>query len=560
MKIGRAIYDAGATRNAVVEALAERDRALGWHKYSGNRDGGHKEYERIYKKLDAEGRNNVTPLRLSGGSAGAIDVIDVNPNRLPASATFPVHAMPKHCRDLIREASEAIGCAPEMIALPMLAVLSAAIGNSRRLQVKGGWEEGACIYAAVIAEPGEKKTPAQVVATEPARRIQTSLKRAYQEQLEVYEGELRQHEVAKAKAKKEGEAAEAPPKKPTFRRTVVGDITTEALAVILEENPRGVLMNRDELAGWVRGMDQYKAGGKGSDRQFWLSVHTNQDTHIDRKSQEPIHLTKPFSSVFGSIQPDVLPEIPSNREDGMLERFLYAYPEPVLSGWSDKEISAKAKSSYDYLYSKLWSLELGQDNYGGPEPQIVEFSSEAKACFISAYNEHYQERRSPGFPRGLKGVWPKLEGYLARLVLILGTCRSETQNKPARIEPEDVLRSQRLVRYFKNQAHRTYAKLYGENPDDVLAEDVVRFLVEREGVFEGSAGELHEQLKSEHKPKAVQWFSKKLEQLAERSPVLSFERDQVSDETSEGRATSKRVIRLFLENYVNCVNGWKTGG
>jgi len=57
MKIARVLYDAGANRQVVVEGIAERDQALGYEKYSGNRDGGHKEYERIFSKLSVEGRN-----------------------------------------------------------------------------------------------------------------------------------------------------------------------------------------------------------------------------------------------------------------------------------------------------------------------------------------------------------------------------------------------------------------------------------------------------------------------------------------------------------------------
>ena len=57
MKIARVLYDAGANRRVVVESIAERDRALGYEKYAGNRDGGQREYERIFSKLSEEGRN-----------------------------------------------------------------------------------------------------------------------------------------------------------------------------------------------------------------------------------------------------------------------------------------------------------------------------------------------------------------------------------------------------------------------------------------------------------------------------------------------------------------------
>jgi len=57
LHIGRVIFDAGGNRLAVVEGVRERDEALGYNKYSSNRDSGQREYERIWEKLTAEGRN-----------------------------------------------------------------------------------------------------------------------------------------------------------------------------------------------------------------------------------------------------------------------------------------------------------------------------------------------------------------------------------------------------------------------------------------------------------------------------------------------------------------------
>jgi hypothetical protein len=92
-------------------------------------------------------------------------------------------------------------------------------------------------------------------------------------------------------------------------RVVADDTTIEALAGILESNPRGVLVARDELAGWVRAMDQYK-GGKGADRQIWLSLWSNAPISVDRKgSPEPVIVESPWVSVTGSIQPEILPDL-----------------------------------------------------------------------------------------------------------------------------------------------------------------------------------------------------------------------------------------------------------
>ena len=56
VKVGRILYDAGATRSALVAALAERDEALGWRKYTG-RDDADTRYHEIVDELERNGRN-----------------------------------------------------------------------------------------------------------------------------------------------------------------------------------------------------------------------------------------------------------------------------------------------------------------------------------------------------------------------------------------------------------------------------------------------------------------------------------------------------------------------
>jgi len=65
MKIGRVIYDAGATRRTVALALKERDEALGWKCYTNRRDAG-KQYQAIANILENEGRNHYIPTNLNG--------------------------------------------------------------------------------------------------------------------------------------------------------------------------------------------------------------------------------------------------------------------------------------------------------------------------------------------------------------------------------------------------------------------------------------------------------------------------------------------------------------
>ena len=54
---------------------------------------------------------------------------------------FPIECLPEPVRSFVLGGSKSIGCDPSFIALPVLSMVAAAIGNSRRLCIKRGWIE-----------------------------------------------------------------------------------------------------------------------------------------------------------------------------------------------------------------------------------------------------------------------------------------------------------------------------------------------------------------------------------------------------------------------------------
>ncbi|BBL79462.1 hypothetical protein RxyAA322_13160 [Rubrobacter xylanophilus] len=468
---------------------------------------------------------------------------------LPEAPAFPVEAMPSSCRPLIEEATDALGCAPELVALPMLAVLSSAVGTSCVVEIKGGWREWASLFVAVVASPGAMKTPAAKVAKKPAFERQRALSRAYAEEKEDWSRELREWEVEKRDAAKSGEPAPEMPEAPSMGRCVASDTTVEALVGILEDNPRGLLVHRDELAGWVRSMDQYK-GGKGSDRQHWLSFWSGDEVVVDRKSRmgEPIIVARPFVSLFGGIQPAMLGELGGGAEDGLMDRFLFAYPAPRRIRFTEEEVSAEAEERYAALYDNLANLKLATDEHGDPNPKPLKLTPEARRLFAQAVDALGAEVLDPGFPRRLEGVWAKLRGYLARLSLVLAVCRcAETGVREERVEAEDVEAAVRLLGYFKAHARRVYAELSAPDSLDLLAGGLRDLLEESGGKWEGSATDLHRALDEREAaslPGRPEELSKLVLRIGERSPVLEAVQGWRKTGGREGK--SRRVLKLAL--------------
>ncbi len=342
--------------------------------------------------------------------------------------------MPEACQDLIREAAEALSCPPDYIAVPMLAVLAADIGNSRAIKIKGGYETAAQIYAAVVAEPGAGKSPALSVAMRPAFKAQMEAKEDYRIDKKIYEEKVEEWR----KAKKDKNTIEGPePLKPKLHSVFVEDTTVEALGEILADNPRGVVLYRDELEAWVQAMNQYKAKGQGADAQFYKSAWSGALARIDRKTaDEPLIIPNPFLCVVGGVQPDVLKSFGADKDDGFWDRILFSFPDPVPTLFTYDDISLKASASYASLYRNLSRLKMETSPDAPKRAVTIPLHEEAKELFKDEINSLSAEKDAPGFPRRLKGVWAKLTTYLPRFALVLAMCRAHAPEELEFVDDE----------------------------------------------------------------------------------------------------------------------------
>lgn len=206
-------------------------------------------------------------------------------------------------------------------------------------------------------------------------------------------------------------------------------MSIEALVAVLQKNPAGVQVHRDELTGWLRGMNQYKSGGKGADRAHYLSIWGSEPLVVDRKSNvdEPIIVSKPVISLFGGLQPQMLRELGGSMEDGMMERFLFAYPNIRHIKHSWYEISDEATRRYKQIFNALWRLSQAIDKDSGKlslKPLSLTFR--AKQRFQDLLETISTESLESGFPPRMEAAWSKFRGYLPRLALVLAVCRFNT--------------------------------------------------------------------------------------------------------------------------------------
>ena len=330
----------------------------------------------------------------------------------------------------------------------------------------------------IIGPSGTGKTPAFQKALASLQQHQSRAFRDYDEAQEKYAVERSRHLAAEEQWKRNKKANSEPPPVapilPPIRRYVVNDITVEALAPRLLDNPRGVLLAREELGGWFASFDAYKKSG-GADSAHWLSMFGANPMTVDRKGgdQPVIHVPRAAVCVTGGIQPAILAKALMGKstaatskehiDSGMAARLLMAMPPASPATWTDDVVDPSVLISVEYLFDCLLGLEFEPDKHGQPAPIDVRLSPEAKVAFIEYYNESGQEQC--GLSGELTAVWSKLRGYAARLALLIHLIKSCSQvpTGSCSVGVESMGAGIALARWFGNEAKRVYATI-GTSP------------------------------------------------------------------------------------------------
>jgi len=402
---------------------------------------------------------------------------------------FPTEVLPEPMREYVQVAARAIGCDETHVAVPLLSGAAAAIGNSRAIQLKRGWTEPAILWTAIIGESGTQKSPALRAALRPVHKRQKELNDEYKAKREEYKIRLAEYEeqLRSWKRPPRGNAllTEKPqkPEEPRLGHCVCHDVTIESLAEILQDEPRGVLLECDELATWFGSFDRYRQKAAAHDAPRWLFMFHAQALKVDRRTGEPKHIYvwRASVSITGAMTPDAFRCAigKEHRENGLLARLLVVYPPRREKRWTEAETPPELEDRIDELFGKLYDLEPASGDKTEMTPQIVTLSDEAKRLWVEFYNEHNEEQRE--MVGDLAAAWSKLEGYAARLALVVHCVRSvmDTSIDALKLDAESMRAGIALVRWFANETKRVYP-LLDESPEKRDRRRLVE-LIERKG-------------------------------------------------------------------------------
>jgi hypothetical protein len=375
---------------------------------------------------------------------------------------FPLDIFGERWGGWIEEAAEAASAPVDYVAAPLLAAASSLIGN-RWAQVNEGWAEPPHLCCASVGDSGDGKSPGadaiyRYVMPELERRQNVGFPEKLLAAQAAIEISKARHEAWKVEVKaalKSGMSPSPPPppapEEPTMPRLVLSDITIEKVAVLLARATlTGVLMHRDELAGWLLGMTAYNNAA----RAFWNESFGGRPYCVDRvKHPEPIIIPWLAVAWHGGIQPQRLAEV--MRNERLLARFIYFWPEPIKFRLGVKPPGVEWAIA---CLDRLRTLNLAAHE-GSPAPEMVPLAEDAVKQ-LEQFAGALQERKEAA--AGLiKSAIGKMRGLTLRLSLVLEHlywCVEDVYGPPpAFIRKETLFAAAKFIAaYAILMAERTY--------------------------------------------------------------------------------------------------------
>lgn len=408
---------------------------------------------------------------------------------LPAVERLVPTMLPEALSSYVLDVADRQQSAPDFVAVAALCGIAALIGNRIRIAPKqlDDWIEVPNLWGAIIGPPSAMKSPAMQSALAPVYAIQDDMRRAWQSKCSEADIDdtltvLDTKEAKKraAKALKDGdremargilaEMSKGDEDEPPCPRIVVNDATVEKLGELLNENPRGLLLIRDELPGFLSRMESEEYAGE---RAFYLECFNGSGRFTyDRIGRGTVDIANCTLSIIGGVQPSRIAPIvrgalTGETNDGLIQRLqLAVWPDSRASWqWVDRQPDRWAREEYEHAFRNLHSLTLGTPE----EPAVLHFSTTAQALFREWMTEIQTEARSGKLSPVLESHLLKMPKTVASLALIFELVdggRSEVGER-------SVGRALAWAEYLRSHADRLYSS------SNTMIEDGARLILER---------------------------------------------------------------------------------
>jgi putative DNA primase/helicase len=322
---------------------------------------------------------------------------------------LPVAIIPEPYRAWIADVSVRMQTPPDFLATAAIVVTATVIGTACTIKPKrrDDWQVIPNLWGGAIGRPSVLlKTPAMKEALNPLARLELEAKQLYDAEQQRYDADVEMHKAKreamkgrmKQAVKKGGSDIDdlkfefstlTPLNVPVWQRFKTNDATIEKCNELMRDNPRGLLLFRDELVGLLAGWEK---PGHESDRAYFLEGWNGNQGHTDdRIGRGTIYAENVCISLYGGIQPAKLQSylyqcMRGLQNGGLMQRLqLAVYPDEPKS-WQliDRYPDTKAKHrAYKIIerLSKADFTDYGANLDEGDKFPPLRFTDDAQALF-----------------------------------------------------------------------------------------------------------------------------------------------------------------------------------
>ena len=420
------------------------------------------------------------------------------PAGLPPVQPFDPALLPPALRPWIVDIADRMQCPADYPAAAAVVCLASVVGRQVGIRPKArdDWTAVPNLWGAIIGRPSLLKSPAlaepmrAIDALEAAARdFYAEAQKDHQAACAVNDAIIKQAQGDIQKAVKAGDIAKAEalareaieaPEPPARRRYKTSDSTIEKLGELLRDNPRGVLVFRDELVGFLRSLD--REGREGS-RAFFLEAWNGTGGYtFDRIGRGTVEIEAACVSILGGIQPGPLATYLAETlrggggDDGLLQRFQVAvWPDPPavwvnVDRWPDTSARQAARTIFDRL-DALDPAAIGATQDEGDRVPWLRFDAAAQALFDDWRADLERRLRTEDLPPALESHLAKYRSLAPSLALLfhLADIGGGPVGKPS------LLRALAWCEYLESHARRIYAPALA--PDLFAARELDRRLL-----------------------------------------------------------------------------------
>ncbi|MCS6627919.1 YfjI family protein [Roseibacterium beibuensis] len=289
---------------------------------------------------------------------------------------FPTHLLGKFWAEWVDGVAASKNVPADYVGASLITLAAALIGNARKVEAQS-WAEPPILWTVLVGNPSAGKSPAM----DP-----------FVEMIAEFEAETAEEFVEDEEEDSGG----------TIH---IDDVTAQAAAEVASQNPKGLILTKDELSHWWSRLNQ--TGGEG----FWLKAYGARPETVKRKGKSPLVIRRLAINVLGGAQPTTLQSFVAAKENkGFAARWLYVFPRPVQGFRIAKAVDLRVAQG---MLRRLWKLNLD-----ARRPIAVPVTPQAISKFVKWVANKKAEARTD--EEGIWGQWLGKQGGVAlRLALVI---------------------------------------------------------------------------------------------------------------------------------------------